>query len=75
MAKITLDVKDENVQTIMNILTNLKDGLIKNIEQDGVSQKRTGTKYKPSSDRVVYESERPSGKYMSASAYKSRLKK
>lgn len=32
MAKISLDIEDKNLATVLNILENLKVGLIKNIE-------------------------------------------
>jgi hypothetical protein len=34
MSKITLDVENKNVETILSLLNNLKEGLILNIEVD-----------------------------------------
>ncbi len=79
MKEIKLKVADENVDTLMNILENLKSGLINSIEVDGKSSKTRTTKYQPKANRVVYEHESNendrSGKYISPSAYKARLKK
>lgn len=62
------------MQTVMNILTNLKEGLIVKIEEDGVTPVRQAS-YTPKVGQVVDEAERPMGKYISPSVYKSRLKK
>lgn len=74
MKKIELSVNDEHVQTVMMILGNLKEGLIESIDGEMSKPKRQRA-YVPKTDRVVYEDERPSGKYASAASYKSRLKK
>ena len=76
MSEIKLTVPDENVETLILILNNLKSGLISHID---TSKSRTRqTQYKPKNDGVIYEHESgtndTSGKY-SASAYKERLKK
>ena len=69
-----LNIKDEKLETVMNILNNLKDGLIDSIEVDGVqTTTSTFTKYQPKTNKVVYENEKPQGKYLSASAYKAKL--
>lgn len=72
--KIVLNVSDENMQTVMTILTNLKSGLIENIDAEGLKPSRKAS-YTPKDGKIVDEAEKPSGKYISASAYKSRLKK
>lgn len=72
--KIVLNVSDENMQTMMTILTNLKSGLIENIDAQGLKSSRKAS-YTPKDGRIVDEAEKPSGKYISASAYKNRLKK
>lgn len=72
--KIVLNVSDENMQTVMTVLTNLKAGLIDSIDAEGLKASRK-TSYVPKDGRIVDENEKPSGKYVSASAYKSRLKK
>lgn len=74
MKQIKLNIKDEKLETVMNILNNLKDGLIESIEVDGVQTSiSTFTKYQPKTNKIVYENEKPQGKYLSASAYKAKL--
>jgi len=77
MNKITLSVNDENLDTLLIILNNLKSGLISNIETNAKNSKRQ-TRYQPKVNKVIYEQESgtndTSGKY-SASAYRERLKK
>jgi hypothetical protein len=79
MKEIKLKVSDENLQTLMNILENLKSGLIQSIEIDGEINKKRQSRYQPKANKVVYEHESgehdKSGKYISPSAYKARLKK
>jgi len=74
MQKITLKVEDKNVETLIMILENLKDGLIAEI----TSSAKTSTQYQPKLNRVIKESESgtadTSGKYISPSIYKQRLK-
>jgi len=72
--KIVLNIDDEHLQTVMTILTNLKEGLIESIESNGVKPARKAS-YAPKYGRVVDESQRPAGKYATAAVYKSRLKK
>ncbi|MDF1878960.1 hypothetical protein JHD46_04825 [Sulfurimonas sp. SAG-AH-194-C20] len=71
--QITLTVSNENVDTLLTILNNLKSGLITNIQTDA----KVSTQYQPKS-KVIYEHESgthdTSGKY-SASAYRERLKR
>ena len=62
------------MQTVMNIVTNLKAGLIESIDAEGVKPVRK-TSYVPKDGRIVSESEKPTGKYASAATYKSRIKK
>lgn len=73
MKKILLSVDDKNLETVMGILTNLKEGLINNIESDGVKKTRKTT-YLPKQDKIVSENEKPTGKYLSPSQYKNRSK-
>jgi len=74
MKQIILNISDENVQTVMSILNNLKDGLIDSIE--GAELKGVHkTAYTPKQGTIVSEEEKPVGKYASAATYKSRLKK
>lgn len=70
MKQIVLDVKEENINTILTILENLKDGLIENINSD--SKKVNSARYTPKSNEVVREGVKPSGKYLSKEEYQKR---
>ncbi len=78
MNKITLSIDDKNLETVLNILENLKDGLISNIQTNGVSSKKVHTQYQPKTNTIIREENSgtndTSGKYASASAYKQKLK-
>lgn len=74
MSKITIDVNDTDLSTVLTILQNLKEGLLQNIEVDKRAEKSRSL-YQPKVSRVIAESEKPSGKYLSTAAYKARLKK
>lgn len=73
MKKIILDVKDENQEIVLNILNNLKEGLIQNIQSD--SKKVSNVRYSPKSKEVVREGAMPSGKYLSKEEYQKRKTK
>jgi hypothetical protein len=75
MGKITLHVKDADMHTVVDILKNLKEGLIQNIETEDIQTQVRPTQYQPKSDTIIAEGEKPNGKYLSAAAYKTRLKK
>ena len=76
MQKINLLVSNENLETLLTILDNLKDGLIQHVDVEGRTTTKN-TQYKPKQG-VIYEKESGtndiSGKY-SATAYRARLKK
>ena len=56
--EIKLSVDDKNLQTVINILENLKDGLIEKIETNGeVSKRRRTTQYKPRTNTIIKEEE------------------
>lgn len=74
MKKILLSVDDKHLETVMTILTSLKEGLIENIESDGVKRLRKAT-YAHKQDKIVKEHEKPTGKYLSPSQYKNRVKR
>jgi len=74
MAKIVLEIKDENIDSVMSILENLKDGLISSITLEG-KQPVKSTKYQPKQNTIIRENETPQGKYIDPAAYKKRLKK
>ncbi|MEN4053129.1 MULTISPECIES: hypothetical protein [Sulfurimonas] len=85
MAKIVLDVNDENLGTVISILNNLKEGLITSIDintrlKDSTERKvQKHTRYQPKTDRVIYEEEQASlksmGKYLDPAEFKKRLRK
>lgn len=64
MAKITLDIDDKNLPTVLNILENLKSGLIKNIN----SEKKTNIK--PISSSISNSGNK---RYLSRDKYKQKL--
>ena len=79
MNEIKLSVDDKNLETVMNILENLKYGLIDKIETNGKASKvRRVTQYQPKTNTIIREEESgtadTSGKYSNAAAYKKRLK-
>jgi len=78
MNEIKLSVNDENLETVLTILNNLKDGLINKVETNGKSLKAKTTQYKPKTNTIIKEEDSAtndkSGKY-SLSAYKERLKR
>lgn len=74
MSKITLNIKKENIETVLLILDNLKVGLIETIEVDKSVSKYKPT-YKPKVNKVIKEGEAQSGKYMNPSSFKNRLNK
>lgn len=65
MAKVTLEIDDKNLSTVLNILKNLKTGLIKNIDTD----KKAVAKPVSSS----FSNSSAGKKYLSKTAYKDRL--
>lgn len=78
MKEIKLEVSEQNLQTVMVILNNLKAGLIEKIELDGTVTKTRHSQYQPSKKAVDEKDSGPndrSGKYASAAVYKARLKK
>ena len=77
MNEIKLTIDDKNLDTVLTILDNLKDGLVSNLEINNTTSKHT--QYKPRTNKIILEeksgTQDTSGKYVSASAYKQRLKK
>ena len=70
MAKITLDVNEKDLKTVLNILENLKDGLIKNI-----STNKQYNQVKPISSSINNNKSSNTGKrYLSPEEFKNRLK-
>ena len=79
MNEIKLSVEDKNLETLLNILENLKSGLISNIETNGRTSKERASQYKPKMNKIIKEEESgvhdSSGKYINPAAYKQNLKK
>ena len=79
MSKIVLDVEDKNLDTVLLILHNLKQGLVTNINTDKKSINTTIQAKKALKNKVLdheFMDESPSsGKYLSKSAYKNKLRK
>jgi len=77
MTKITLSVDETNLEVVMTLLENLKDGLIAGIETDS-AKKVKHTQYQPKTNTIIREENSgtndTTGKYANASAYKQRLK-
>ncbi len=71
MGKIVLNIKDENIDTVLNILGNLKDGLIGSIEHNA---KKTHARYQPKMTTIIKENEKPKGKYLSPGQYRKAIK-
>jgi len=74
MEKITLDIKNDNLETVLLILESLKDGLIENIKVNK-SPKKYKPMYQPPINKVIKEGEPQNGKYMNPSKYKESLTK
>jgi len=78
MTKITLSVDDKNLEVVMTLLENLKEGLINDISTNGKKVKNHPTQYQPKTNTIIREENSgtndSSGKYASASAYRQRLK-
>ena len=80
MNEIKLFIDEKNLKSVMNILENLKDGLIEKIEINSkTSNERRPTQYQPKTNTIVREENSgtndSSGKYASAAAYKDRIKR
>lgn len=80
MSKIILDIDDKNIDTVLTILNNLKTGLIKNISaptnniNTRIQEKKIARQKNILEDEFI--SSTPStGKYLSRSDYKNKIKK
>lgn len=83
MAKVILDVKEENLGAVLTVLNALKSDLIQkmdvttNIEHNEVKKQQSTTRYQPKQNRVIYEEEQldlqKSGKYLNPSEFKKRM--
>ena len=80
LSKITLDVDDRNIDTVLTILNNLKPGLIKNLSTNANNINTRLQAKKELKQQHIEEDEfmskTPSmGKYLSKSAFKNKLHK
>ena len=77
MTEIKLSIDDENVDTLMSILQNLKEGLIHDIQANG-KRAIQHTRYQAKVNTIIREEDSAtndtSGKYANASAYKQKLR-
>ncbi|MCF6340920.1 MAG: hypothetical protein L3J10_09270 [Sulfurimonas sp.] len=80
MNQIKLSVDDKNLDIVLNILNNLKNGLIANIKTDtDIKTKIRATQYQLRNNKIIRKENSgtndSSGKYINISAYKQKLKK
>ena len=73
MKKIVLDIEEDNIETVLLILKNLKDDLINNILLDDKNITIKRTQYMPKQNKIIMEDEPTVNKYMNATTYKKRL--
>jgi len=72
MSKITLEIDDKDLPTVLNILENLKSGLIKNLSVNKINNIKP---VKSSLDKIETQSTQQlnSNKYLSKSKYKQKI--
>ena len=70
MAKITIDVNEKNLPTVLNILENLKSGLLSNLSVDNKNLIKKDTK--PISSSIGTQNK---GRYLSKDKYKQKINK
>lgn len=78
MSKIVLDVDDKNIDTVLLILKNLKQGLVKDISSDKRNINTSIQAKKALKNEILKDEfiEAPSsGKYLSRAAFKNKLSK
>ena len=78
MNEIKLSVDDKNLDMVLTILNNLKDGLITNIQTNGKHSRAKATQYQPKTNAIIREENSGindrSGKYINPASYKQKLK-
>ena len=78
MNEIKFSVEDNNLETVLTILENLKDGLISDISTNGKTTNTRPTRYQPKTNTIIREENSgtsdSTGKYINANAYRQRLK-
>jgi len=80
LSKIVLDIDEKNIDTVLIILNNLKPGLIKNISSstNNINSRMQAKKLlkQQNIEEDEFMSSSPStGKYLSKSEYKNKLRK
>ena len=70
MAKITIDVNEKNLPTILNILENLKSGLVSNLSVDATNL--IDKDNKPISSSIGVQNNK---RYLSKDKYKQKINK
>ena len=79
MNEIKISVDDENLETLLTILNNLKTGLITKIEINAKASKVRTPPYQPKTKQIMRDDDfgtnDSSGKYINPATYKQRLKK
>ncbi|MDD2567722.1 MAG: hypothetical protein PHS10_07015 [Thiovulaceae bacterium] len=77
MQEIKLLVQEQNVETVLTILENLKSGLIAEIQTEGKTLKTKTAQYRPKTNAASREESRAveqgGSKYLSPAAFKQRL--
>jgi len=88
MAKVLLDVSEENLGTLLLVLNTLKEGMINKIEvnpanasevfTNSVQKQKREARYQPKVNKVVYEEEQMElvsrGKYLDPKSFKEKLR-
>ena len=79
MNEIKLMVDDENLETLLIILRNVKVELFTNLEVNGKKDRIKITQYQPKTNKIIKEQDSgvndSSGKYINPVAYKQKLNK
>ena len=77
LAKITLDIDNKDIDTVLLILNNLKSGLINNITTDKKNITSSNINKKNIKKQILEDDFIPkpvsNGKYLSSNAYKQKL--
>jgi len=80
--KITLEVSNENLGSVVTILNSLKEGLIEKMEVESLSTSTTrapGTRYQPKENKIIKEEQQSElekmGKYIDPQEFKKKLRK
>jgi len=77
MNTIKLSIEEKNLELVLSILNNLKDGLISDITVD--KQEKYKTKYQPKTNQIILEENASAsslhGKYLNPKAYKQKIQK